>query len=168
MGKAVGLPLWRLRGGYRREVPLMAIGGYYGEPLGPIAEEIAFYKRAGLAGVKFKVGGAAPAVDAERGAAARDAAGPDFIIAVDANQGYAPKDALEFAWRADGLGIRWFEEPQVSAHLLASQPHGTYAGTGGGDVRGAACRRLPRCRMAKERIRCVARPRTAASRSACR
>ncbi len=111
VGKAVGLPLWRLWGGYRREVPLMAIGGYYGEPLGPIAEEVAFYKQAGLAGMKFKVGGAAPAVDAERVAAAREAAGPDFIITVDANQGYAPKDALDFAWRAESLGIRWFEEP---------------------------------------------------------
>lgn len=52
VGKAVGLPLWRLWGGYRREVPLMAIGGYYGEPLGPIAEEVASYKQAGLAGMK--------------------------------------------------------------------------------------------------------------------
>ncbi len=111
VGKAVGLPLWRLWGGYRHEVPLMAIGGYYGEPPGPIAEEIAFYKAAGLAGMKFKVGGATPAKDAERVAAAREAAGPDLIITVNANQGYAPNDALEFAWRAESLEIRWFEEP---------------------------------------------------------
>lgn len=111
IGKALDVPLWRLWGGYRREIPLMAIGGYYGEPLGPIAEEMAFYRHAGLAGVKFKVGGASPAKDVERVAAARDAAGADFIITVDANQGYTVSEALEFAWRAEGLNIRWFEEP---------------------------------------------------------
>src|SRR4051794_18630824 len=64
VGKALGVPLWRLWGGYRRELPLVAIGGYYGEPLGPIAEEVAAYRELGLAGMKLKVGGASPAVDA--------------------------------------------------------------------------------------------------------
>lgn len=111
IGKALNVPLWRLWGGFTREIPLVAIGGYYGEPLGPIADEIAFYKEAGLAGMKFKIGGARPEVDVERVAAAREAAGSDFIITVDANQGYTVQEALEFAWRAEGLNIRWFEEP---------------------------------------------------------
>ena len=34
-------------------IEMIAIGGYYGDPLGPIADEIAFYKDAGLAGIKF-------------------------------------------------------------------------------------------------------------------
>ena len=66
VGKALGQPLWRLWGGFRDRVPLIAIGGYYGEPLGPIGQEIASYKELGLAGVKFKVGGASPPVDADR------------------------------------------------------------------------------------------------------
>ncbi|MDT0547524.1 MULTISPECIES: mandelate racemase/muconate lactonizing enzyme family protein [Streptomyces] len=111
VGKALWLPLHRLWGGYRREIPLMAIGGYYGEPLGAIEDEIAFYKDRGLAGMKFKVGGASPEVDAKRVAAAREAAGDDFVITVDANQGYTVAEALEFAWRVEDLGIRWFEEP---------------------------------------------------------
>jgi L-alanine-DL-glutamate epimerase-like enolase superfamily enzyme len=65
VGKALGQPLWRLWGGARERVPMIAIGGYYGEPLGPIAEEIAYYRdELGLAGVKFKVGGRAPEADA--------------------------------------------------------------------------------------------------------
>ncbi|GGJ01855.1 enolase [Saccharopolyspora subtropica] len=111
VGKALGMPLHRLWGGYRREVELMAIGGYYGEPLGSIADEIAFYRERGLAGVKFKVGGATPEVDAKRVALVREAAGDDFIITVDANQGYEVAEALEFAWRVEDLDIRWFEEP---------------------------------------------------------
>lgn len=111
VGKVLRMALHRLWGGYRREIPLMAIGGYYGEPLGAIEDEIAFYKDRGLTGMKFKVGGASPEVDAKRVAAAREAAGDDFVITVDANQGYTVAEALEFAWRVEDLGIRWFEEP---------------------------------------------------------
>jgi len=111
VGKALGQPLWRLWGGYRDTVPMIAIGGYYGEPLGSIAEEMAAYQELGLAGVKFKVGGRTPTVDAARVMAAREAAGPDFVIAIDANQGYTVSDAVDLSRRLDGVGIRWFEEP---------------------------------------------------------
>ncbi len=111
VGKTVGQPLWRLWGGYRRSVPMIAIGGYYGEPLGSIAEEVASYKEMGLAGMKFKVGGAAPGEDARRVAAARQAAGDDFVIAIDANQGYTVAEAVDLSRRIAELGIRWFEEP---------------------------------------------------------
>ena len=111
VGKALEQPLWRLWGGYRNRVPMLAIGGYYGEPTGPIHEEIAQYKELGLAGIKFKVGGRTPEIDAARVTAAREAAGDDFVIAIDANQGYTVSDALDLTRRLDGLNIRWFEEP---------------------------------------------------------
>ena len=111
VGKALGQPLWRLWGGFRNTVQMIAIGGYYGEPLGSIADEMHAYQGMGLAGVKFKVGGRTPEVDAARVMAARDAAGPDFIIAMDANQGYTVADAVDLSRRLDGVGIRWFEEP---------------------------------------------------------
>lgn len=111
VGKALGQALWRLWGGYRNRVPLMAIGGYYGEPLGSIEHEMQTYRELGLAGVKFKVGGRTPAEDATRVWAARKAAGPDFIITMDANQGYSVHEAVELAHRLEGADIRWFEEP---------------------------------------------------------
>lgn len=111
IGKALGQPLWRLWGGFRNRIPLIAIGGYYGEPLGPIADEIASYREMGLAGIKFKVGGATPEVDALRVAAAREAAGDDFVLAIDANQGYDVPQAVELSRRVADLDIRWFEEP---------------------------------------------------------
>ena len=40
-----------------------------------------------MAGCKFKVGGRTPEEDAERVRAARAAAGDDFVLMVDANQG---------------------------------------------------------------------------------
>ncbi|MCF8525987.1 MAG: mandelate racemase/muconate lactonizing enzyme family protein [Candidatus Nanopelagicales bacterium] len=111
VGKALGQPLWRLWGGYRNTIEMIAIGGYYGEPLGSIHDEIGFYKEAGLAGIKFKVGGRTPQEDAERVLAARAAAGDDWVIAIDANQGYTVNEAIDLCRRIEGAGIRWFEEP---------------------------------------------------------
>ena len=111
VGKALGQPLWRLWGGFRRKVPLVAIGGYYGDPLGTIEEEIGLYQELGLAGVKFKVGGLTPAEDAERVQRARAASGDTFVIMIDANQGLTVPAAIELSRRLEGSGIRWFEEP---------------------------------------------------------
>jgi len=110
VGKALGQPLWRLWGGYRRSLPMIAIGGYYDSPVS-ISEEIEQLRELGFAGVKFKVGGRSPAEDADRFAQARRAAGEDFVLCADANQGYSRRDAIEFARRVDGLGLRWLEEP---------------------------------------------------------
>ena len=111
VGKALGQPLWRLWGGYRRRIPLIAIGGYYGDPLGTIEEEMQSYVEMGLAGVKFKVGGRSAPEDAERVARARAAVPSGFKIAIDANQGYSVAQALDLANRISDLDIMWFEEP---------------------------------------------------------
>jgi D-galactarolactone cycloisomerase len=111
IGKALGTPLWRLWGGYRDSVPVNIIGGYYGRDLEGIAEEVAEWKAMGFRGCKFKVGGRPPAEDADRVEAARAAAGTDFTITIDANQGYRLGEALELCRRVEDLDIRWFEEP---------------------------------------------------------
>lgn len=111
VGKALGQPLWKLWGGFRRRIPLIAIGGYYGDPLGTIEEEIQSYVDMGLAGIKFKVGGLSPTDDAERVARARAAAPEGFIISIDANQGYTVPEAIELGHRIADLNIAWFEEP---------------------------------------------------------
>ena len=56
-GRALGVPLWRLWGGSRSSLPIIAIGGYYDED---IPTEMADYRRLGIAGCKFKVGGRTP------------------------------------------------------------------------------------------------------------
>ena len=94
VGKALGVPLHALWGGAHDSLPMIAIGGYYGEPLGSIEAEVESYLAMGLAGMKFKVGGASPEVDVARVRRARAAGGDDFILAVDANQGYSVPDAL--------------------------------------------------------------------------
>jgi D-arabinonate dehydratase len=111
VGKALGVPLSRLWGGYHADLPLIAIGGYYGNSLTDLAAEMAWYREQGLAGCKFKVGGAPPEEDAARFRAAREGGGPDFVLMADANQGYTLAEAVRFARLVEGLGLRWFEEP---------------------------------------------------------
>jgi D-galactarolactone cycloisomerase len=110
-GKAIGLPLFRIWGAVREALPIIIIGGYYGSDDAGIAEEMRRYVEMGFAGCKFKVGGQTPEQDAHRVRVAREAAGEDFVLMVDANQGYTREQAVEFARRAADTRIRWFEEP---------------------------------------------------------
>jgi len=115
IGKATGQPLYRLWGGYRDEVPIIAIGGFYGEGRtdDDLVDEMKAYEASGLAGVKLKVGGRTPERDLERLAVVREAMGEEFAIACDANQGYEVDEAIEFAHGAAEHDIVWFEEPVV-------------------------------------------------------
>jgi D-galactarolactone cycloisomerase len=110
VGKALGEPLWRLWGGYRKQLPMIAIGGYYDMPIS-IGEEVEDLRSRGLAGLKFKVGGRSPEDDAVRFRAARAAAGPDFILAADANQGWSREEAIRFARLVEDCDLHWLEEP---------------------------------------------------------
>ena len=112
-GKAERRSVCELLGGARRALPIITIGGYYreGKTLADIGREMESYREAGMAGCKFKVGGLAPEADAERVTAARRAAGPDFVLAVDANRGFTVEDAVRFARLVEPLDIAWFEEP---------------------------------------------------------
>jgi L-alanine-DL-glutamate epimerase-like enolase superfamily enzyme len=110
IGKALGEPLWKLWGGYRDRLPMIGIGGYYNSGLS-IAEDVGNTKERGLAGMKFKVGWRSPAEDAARFIEAREAAGDDFILLADANQGWTPTEAIEFGRRVRDHGLHWFEEP---------------------------------------------------------
>jgi D-galactarolactone cycloisomerase len=109
-GKALGQPIHRVWGSVADELPVIMIGGYY-ESDDALASRLAGYAERGFAGTKFKVGGRSPAEDAERVRVARESAGPDFVIAVDANQGWSRAEAVDFGMRVRDYGIRWFEEP---------------------------------------------------------
>ncbi len=113
IGKALNRPLWQLWGGYRDSLPVNIIGGYYGRDLDGIREEVVEWRELGFRGCKFKVGGKSPAEDAKRVEAAREAGGDDFVLTIDANQGYTRAQAIELCRRIRDLDIRWFEEPCV-------------------------------------------------------
>jgi len=113
IGKHLGKPLYKLLGGFCDRLPVIAIGGYYreGKTNEGLAGELRTYQRAGLAGIKLKVGRLSPAEDAERVRYARKAVGDSFLIACDANQGWTPDEAIEFCRLVRDLNLRWLEEP---------------------------------------------------------
>jgi D-galactarolactone cycloisomerase len=113
LGRALEMPLVKLWGGYQDRLPIIAIGGYYGQSFDELAREVEDYRSYDLIGMKFKIGGMTPEEDIERLKIAREAAGPDFHFMVDANQGYELHDAIRFVRLAEAAGItlRWFEEP---------------------------------------------------------
>ena len=112
-GKFLGQPLFKLWGGHRTELPIIAIAGYYeeGKTLADYGREMECLRKMGLAGCKFKVGGRTPQEDACRVKEARGGGGDDFILMVDANQGWSVEEALTFARLTESLNLRWFEEP---------------------------------------------------------
>ena len=112
MGKALDVPLWKLWGGYRSRVPVITIGGYYGSNL-TIKEEVEYLLKEEFAGMKFKIGGLSPEDDAKRFKEARKVGGDNFRIAVDANQGYTPAQAIEFSKLVADDNLLWFEEPCI-------------------------------------------------------
>jgi len=113
IGKSIGSPVSKLLGGFREKVPVIAIGGYYvdGGTEADLRREVIGYKRAGMYGMKLKVGGLTPADDADRVKQVRDAVGSEFIIACDANQAWTVDQAVEFCSRVKDCNVRWFEEP---------------------------------------------------------
>jgi D-galactarolactone cycloisomerase len=113
IGKALNKSVRELLGGYRDSLPVISIGGYYmpGKTLADFGKEVESYKKAGMAGCKFKVGGLTPEADAKRVEVARKAVGADFMLCVDANRGWNVEDAIRFARLIEHLNIAWFEEP---------------------------------------------------------
>lgn len=112
-GKSVGVPLYKLLGGYRSKVPAYLAGGYYLEDKGldELADEMREKVAAGARYVKMKIAGAPISEDVERVRVVREAIGPEINLMVDANNGYSPLEAIRIARRIEDLDIFWFEEP---------------------------------------------------------
>ena len=116
IGQHLNKPMYELLGGKQRDrAPMfwMVAGG-------PDEMQIA-RKRAdeGYIAFKVKVGMHEPSHDLERSRTTRQVVGDDVHVSADANQGFAPKDAVEFARGAGDAGLDFFEQP-VMGHDIAS------------------------------------------------
>lgn len=149
LGKLYGVPLYKLLGGCRDKVPIIAIGGYYraGQGQNALNEEMLHYKELQLAGVKFKVGRVSVAEDVERVRLVREAVGDDFVIVCDANQAWTPDQAIEFCRAAAPLKIGWIEEPvrwydQLEGLRLVRENSPIPVTAGQGEISRYGCRDL--------------------------
>jgi L-alanine-DL-glutamate epimerase-like enolase superfamily enzyme len=113
IGKAAGIPLWRLLGGWADgSIPLtMALG--MGTPQA-MADQARRAVDEGYGTVKLKVG-TAVAGDIAAVAAVRAAIGPEVNLYVDANCGYDRNDAQRAIRGFEPHDLRWLEEPIAAA-----------------------------------------------------
>ncbi|SDS03940.1 mandelate racemase/muconate lactonizing enzyme family protein [Microterricola viridarii] len=120
-GKRTSEPLWRMAGGFRREVPLYDTeGGWLHLSTDDLVAGALESKSKGLRGVKLKVGKPSIAEDRDRLLAVRAAVGPEMHIMVDANQSMTASEAIRRAAAFTDADLFWLEEPlpadDVSGH----------------------------------------------------
>lgn len=113
LGKALNQPVYKLLGGFRERVPVIAIGGYLrkGEAATSLAEEVAHYRDAQIGGMKLKVGSRSVEEDIARARLAREIGGGDFHLCTDSNQAWTVDEAMTFARAVKDLHLAWLEEP---------------------------------------------------------
>ena len=113
MAKVAGLPLYRLFGGYRSEVPCYVTCAYYrdGKDLAELRDEMQMLKAQGHTAFKAKAGGVPLCEDMERLAVVREVIGNDKDLMVDVNRGWDLATAIEGARLLESLRPRWLEEP---------------------------------------------------------
>lgn len=116
--RRLGVPLHRLLGAVREEVPVYGSGGFTTYDEARMRDQLGHWTgEQRIPRVKIKIGeawGAREARDLERLRLARDIIGPDAELYADANGGYGAKQAVRVAREAD---IRWLEEPVSSDDL---------------------------------------------------
>lgn len=110
----LGLPLYKLLGGTRNEVPIYASGGWTSYSTEELVEEARQMVGRGYTAIKLKVGvdgGHDLNEDVRRMRAVRDAIGPDIGLMVDANNAFTAATAIRLAEKLKDLDIMFFEEP---------------------------------------------------------
>jgi L-alanine-DL-glutamate epimerase-like enolase superfamily enzyme len=114
-GKAAGLPLRALLGGYREGIPNALTIGIM--PLDEtVAEARTILASGRYAEIKLKLG-LDPELDVARVLAVRAVVGPDFPLHVDANQGYDPPGALRVLAALEPARIDFAEQPVAAGDL---------------------------------------------------
>lgn len=113
LGKQLDQPVYKLLGGCRDRLPVIAIGGYVmtGNTSADLETEIHYYMEQGIHGMKLKVGKLSVEEDIARTQVARKAGGPRFHLCTDANQSWTVEEAMAFARGVGGLNLAWLEEP---------------------------------------------------------
>lgn len=114
LGKALGVPVYKLLGACRDRMPVYSMCGWYYEGDSDLSE----YKRSivtafeqGYRAIKIKVGRGSIEDDERRIRVALDLAGKDRRVMVDANQAFNRNEALRRGRLYQQMGCYWYEEP---------------------------------------------------------
>jgi L-alanine-DL-glutamate epimerase-like enolase superfamily enzyme len=108
LGKAAGLPLWKLLGGYRDRIRTSITIGIL--PQDATLERARRWTAQGFRCLKLK-GGRDPDDDVARVLAVRAAVGPDVELRFDANQGYTFEQSVAFVEGTRSAKLEIIEQP---------------------------------------------------------
>jgi L-alanine-DL-glutamate epimerase-like enolase superfamily enzyme len=117
--RLLDLPLDRLLGASRPDVPIYGSGGFTTYADDVLRDQLAGWVDQGIRRVKIKIGeswGSREGRDLERVAVSRATVGEDVELYVDANGAYGTQQAIRVGRRLDDHGVLWFEEPVSSDH----------------------------------------------------
>ncbi len=132
--RRVGLPLWRLFGGYDPQVPVYAGGIDLEFPVPELLAQADRFQEEGFRAIKMKVGRALLREDVDRVARMREHLGDDFPLMVDANMKWSADQAIRAARAFDEFNLVWLEEPtipdDVAGHVRVLRDGGVPVATG--------------------------------------
>jgi L-alanine-DL-glutamate epimerase-like enolase superfamily enzyme len=112
LGKAAGLPLYRLLGGAKSRVPAYHSGGLWlSRSIDELVAEAQSFVGLGFRAMKMRLGLPNPADDIARVRAVRTAIGPAVKLMADANQGQTEAQAIRLGRMLEEFNLTWFEEP---------------------------------------------------------
>lgn len=118
--RLLDLPLHRLLGAVRAEVPVYGSGGFTTYDDRRLAEQLEGWLSQGIDRVKIKIGeswGTRITRDVQRMRHARSVVGEETELFVDANGGYSAKQAIRLCGEVADLEVTWLEEPVSSDDL---------------------------------------------------
>ena len=112
VGQVAGLPLHRLWGHFRDEVPAYGAGGWRGLGGDGMADKAKRLVAAGYPAIKMQVGHIwSDRQDVSNVAQVREAVGPDIDIMVDVNMAWTADKAIIMGRELEAYDIYWLEEP---------------------------------------------------------
>ena len=112
VGKRAGLPLHRLWGHYRSQIPIYGSGCFRGAGGDGMIEKALHFVKQGYTAIKMQVAHVHTlAQDLDNVRRMREALGPDIDIMIDVNMGWSADVAIEMGRKFEQYDIYWLEEP---------------------------------------------------------
>ncbi len=119
VGKAAGLPLYKLWGAVADRIPAYGSGGWSKYSTDDLIAEARRYAALGCRYYKMKIHHPDPRVNRQRVEAVRQALGDGVRLMVDVNQRLDVLGAIRQAELLQDLDLLWFEEPVLADDIAA-------------------------------------------------
>ncbi|MBR0683706.1 mandelate racemase/muconate lactonizing enzyme family protein [Roseomonas eburnea] len=115
VGKAAGLPLHRLWGHFRSDIPIYGSGCFRGSRGEGMIAKAKHYVAQGYRAIKMQVAHIGDLrTDLDNVRRMREAVGPDIDIMIDVNMGWSADVAITMGRKFEAFDIYWLEEPVLA------------------------------------------------------